>query len=121
MVYRPTTLRKMAPVTRSYARLLGELSSVLRKGKNLVPKIASLEHDSRALATAKQGIDYKDIIFVLTREDVIECAKQAGIPAEAITDDVLRQVRKGVDSGLECWSDVMTEAIKLALEETLES
>jgi hypothetical protein len=43
----------MPPVTRRYARLLGELDSVLRKGKNLVEEIARLELDSRALAHAK--------------------------------------------------------------------
>jgi len=54
MVYRKTTLRRMPPVTRRYARLLGELESVLRKGKNLVEEIARLEHDSRALAHARE-------------------------------------------------------------------
>jgi hypothetical protein len=44
----------MPPVTRRYARLLGELDSVLRKGKNLVEEIARLELDSRALAHAKE-------------------------------------------------------------------
>ena len=58
----------------------------------------------------------KDTIFVLTREDVIECAREMGIPREAITDDVLRQVRKGVEFGLECWSEVMKEAINMALK-----
>ena len=58
----------------------------------------------------------KDTIFVLTREDVIECAREMEIPEEAITEDVLRQVRKGVDFGLECWSEVMKEAINMALK-----
>ena len=53
MVYRKATLRKMPPVTRKYARLLGEMASVLRKGKNLVEEINRLELDSRALANAK--------------------------------------------------------------------
>jgi len=53
-VYRKATLRRMPPVTRRYARLLGELDSVLRKGKNLVEEIARLELDSRALAHAKE-------------------------------------------------------------------
>jgi hypothetical protein len=57
-----------------------------------------------------------DTIFILTREDVIECAREMGIPAEAITDDVLAQVRKGVEWGLECWSEVMKEAINMALK-----
>ena len=54
MPYRKTTLRRMSPVTRKYARLLGELESVLRKGKNMVEEIQRLELDSRALAHAKQ-------------------------------------------------------------------
>jgi len=58
----------------------------------------------------------KDTIFVLTREDVVECAREMGIPEEAITDDVLARVRKGVDWGLECWSEVMKEAINMALK-----
>ena len=52
-MFRPKTLRKMPPVTRKYAKLLNELDSVLRKGKNLVEDIQRLELDSRALAHAK--------------------------------------------------------------------
>ena len=58
----------------------------------------------------------KDTIFVLTREDVIECAREMNISEEAITDDVLYQVRKGVEWGLECWSEVMKEAINMAIK-----
>ncbi len=53
-MYRKATLRKMPPVTRKYAKLLGELESVIRKGKNLTEQIARLELDSRALAHAKE-------------------------------------------------------------------
>ena len=62
------------------------------------------------------NIDHKDVIFVLTKEDVMECAKELDVPEEAITDDVLYQVRKGVDAGLECWSDVVKDAINFALK-----
>jgi hypothetical protein len=55
-------------------------------------------------------------IFILTREDVIECAVEMGIPEEAITDEVLDRVKKGVAWGLECWSEVMKEAINIALK-----
>ncbi len=55
-------------------------------------------------------------IFILTREDVIGCAREMGIPEEAITDAVLYQVKKGVEFGLECWAEVMKEAINLALK-----
>jgi hypothetical protein len=61
-------------------------------------------------------VETNDTIFILTREDVIECAREMDIPAEAITDDVLAQVRKGVEWGLECWSEVMKEAINMALK-----
>ena len=58
----------------------------------------------------------QNTVFILTREDVIECARQISIPEEAITDDVLAQVRKGVEWGLECWSEVVKEAINMALK-----
>jgi hypothetical protein len=66
----------------------------------------------------------KDIVFVLTREDVVECARETcsessrtmGIPEEAITDDVVRMVKKGVDNGLRCWPLVVKEAINFALK-----
>ena len=57
-----------------------------------------------------------DTIFILTKEDVIGEAKEMGIPEEAITDDVLYQVKKGVEWGLECWTEVMKEAINMALK-----
>ena len=56
MPYRRSTLRRMSPVTRKYAKLLNELESVLRKGKNMVEEIQRLELDSRALAHAKQQL-----------------------------------------------------------------
>ena len=58
-----------------------------------------------------------DTIFILSKEDVIGEAKEMGIPEEAITNDVLYQVKKGVEWGLECW----TEVVKTALDEALKS
>ena len=57
----------------------------------------------------------KDVIFVLTREDVVNCARELDISEEAITDDVLYQVKKGVEFGLECWVDVVKTAIRESL------
>lgn len=54
MAFRKSTLRKMSPTARKYAKLLNELESVLRKGKNTVEEIQRLELDSRALAHAKE-------------------------------------------------------------------
>jgi hypothetical protein len=53
-LYRKATLRRMSPQTRAYAKLLNDLESVLRRGKNMVAKISSLELDSRALAHARE-------------------------------------------------------------------
>jgi len=58
----------------------------------------------------------KDTIFVLSREDVVECAREMGIPEKSIIDDILAQVKKGVEWGLECWSEVVKEAINMALK-----
>jgi hypothetical protein len=58
----------------------------------------------------------KDTIFVLSREDVVECASEMGIPEEAITDDILAQVKKGVEWGLGCWSEVVMVALDFALK-----
>lgn len=57
----------------------------------------------------------KDVVFVLTREDVIECAKELDIPEEAITDEVLEEIKKGVDWGMEFWSEVVKNAIQVAV------
>jgi len=57
-----------------------------------------------------------DILFCVTREDVIGCAEQMGIPKESMTDDVLRQVEKGLEWGFEGWSEVVEGAINMALK-----
>ena len=54
MAYRKATLRRMPPATRKYARLLNDLESVLRRGKNIVEEVSRLELDSRALAHARE-------------------------------------------------------------------
>ena len=58
----------------------------------------------------------KKIIFILTGEDVVNCAKEMGIPEDSITDDVLDQVKKGVEWGFESWPDVVKAAISWALK-----
>jgi len=55
-------------------------------------------------------------VFILTREDVLGCAEQMGIPRAVITDDVLEQVKKSIEWGLDCWSQVVMEAINFALK-----
>jgi len=53
MAYRKKTLRTMSPTARKVARLIGELDSVSRRLKNLIPDLQRLDLDSRALFNAK--------------------------------------------------------------------
>ena len=48
MAYRKKTLRRLTPEARKLAKLIGELESVSRKLKNLVPIVERLEVDLRA-------------------------------------------------------------------------
>ncbi|MBA7692215.1 hypothetical protein ES703_100778 [subsurface metagenome] len=49
MATRKRTLRKMSPFCRKYARLLNDLESVLRRGRNLMVELAIMEFESRAM------------------------------------------------------------------------
>ncbi len=58
-----------------------------------------------------------EVVFILTMEDVIACAKEMGIPKKAITNDVFYKVRKGVESTREGWPEVVKAAISYALRD----
>ena len=58
----------------------------------------------------------KDTIFVLTRKDVVECARELGIPGEVITEDVLEGVVRGMELDGRWWRDVVKDAINFALK-----
>ena len=53
-MYRKSTLRRMPPQTRQYARLLNDLESVLRRGKNMTEKLRRQELDASALTNARE-------------------------------------------------------------------
>jgi hypothetical protein len=61
------------------------------------------------------------VLFQLTRLDVIECIRELDLPylcdeEKIVTDDFLEDVKKGLEFGLECWSEVMKVAVLEALE-----
>ena len=57
-MFRKATLRRLPPQTREFARLLNELESVHRRGKNMVEKLSRQELEARALANARErGIE----------------------------------------------------------------
>ena len=60
MAYRKKSLRRMSPTARKVARLVGELDSIARRLKTLVPELQQLELDSQALAVAKQATAHRD-------------------------------------------------------------
>jgi len=69
----------------------------------------------------KGVIEMPETIFILTRDDVVQCLKELDLPGvddpdKIVTEDFLREVKKGVEFGLECWSEVMKEAILMALQ-----
>ena len=53
MAFKKKTLRTMSPTARKVARLIGELDSVGRRLKNLIPEFQHLDGDSAALTTAR--------------------------------------------------------------------
>ena len=58
----------------------------------------------------------KDVLFAIVKEDVLECAREEGIPEKAITDDVVHYVRKALDGAFDDWSVVVKDAINYALK-----
>lgn len=53
MAYRKKTLRSMSPTARKVARLIGELDSVSRRLKNVIPELQRLDLDSQALKNSQ--------------------------------------------------------------------
>jgi len=58
----------------------------------------------------------EDAIFMLTKDQVLACANELGIPREQVTDDMIEFVRKRVKLGLHHWPDVVKSALKEAIE-----
>jgi len=58
MAYRKKTLRRLTPEARKLAKLIGELESVSRRLKSLVPVVERLEVDVRA--ELKRQAYYRD-------------------------------------------------------------
>jgi len=55
MAYRKRTLRSMLPTTRRVARLIGELESVDKRLKNIIPDLQRMELESQALINSMNG------------------------------------------------------------------
>ena len=58
----------------------------------------------------------KNVVFILTKEDVVACAREMNIPEDIIDDEFLEEIKRGVDWGMEFWPNVVKEAINIAYQ-----
>jgi len=57
----------------------------------------------------------QDIVIILSKDDIVACAKEMGIPEAAISDDVLRWIKHGVQSALVGGTEVVKAAIRYGI------
>ena len=55
-------------------------------------------------------------VFMVSRDDVLTCANELGIPEEQITDDVLELVQEEVGQGLSGWREAVKDMVKEAVK-----
>ena len=55
-------------------------------------------------------------ILMVTKDDVLACANELGIPEERLTDDVIELVREKVSQGLRHWREVIRGMVKEAIK-----
>ena len=56
-------------------------------------------------------------MLMVTRDDVMTCADEAGIPREQVTDGKIELVKEKVSQGLGAWREVMKELVKEVIEQ----
>jgi len=54
----------------------------------------------------------ENVIFILTKDEVLACANELGISKEQLTDDVIELVKMRLRS----WSEVVKSALKEAIQ-----
>lgn len=57
----------------------------------------------------EQLYNHPDVLYILTKEDAQSIAKEK--IGRYLSEEVLSLVKKGIESGLACWSEVMEDAI----------
>ena len=56
-------------------------------------------------------------MFTVTKNDVLACANELGIPEEQVTDDVVELVKERVSQGLCGWREAIKDMVKEAINE----
>ena len=54
-------------------------------------------------------------ILMVTRDDVMTCADELGMPKEQVTDDLIELVKGKVGQSLGCWREVVKDIVKEAM------
>ncbi len=72
MAFRKKSLRRMSPTARKVARLAGELDSVSRRLKNLIPELQRLDLDSKALQHIRAYQAEGEPLHPITQEALIQ-------------------------------------------------
>ena len=58
----------------------------------------------------------KDIIFMLTKDEILACAGELGIPGDQVTDDVIELVKRRVNSEFCHWPEIVKGLLEEATE-----
>jgi hypothetical protein len=56
----------------------------------------------------------KGIIFMLTKDEVLACAQELGIPVEQVTDEVFELVRSRLNREFRHWPEIIKEVLNQA-------
>ena len=58
-----------------------------------------------------QEIYREDVIFVITKHDVLVCCNELGIPEERVTDDVIELVKREIGLSFDNWPEVIKSTL----------
>jgi hypothetical protein len=56
----------------------------------------------------------KDITFMLTKDEVLACAKELGIPIEQVTDEVIELVKSRLNQEFRHWPEIIKDVLNQA-------
>lgn len=56
----------------------------------------------------------KDIIFIVTKEQVLACARKLGIAEEQLTDEVIELVKDRLETEFSHWPEIVKEILTRA-------
>jgi len=58
----------------------------------------------------------RDIIFALTKDEVLACARELGIPEEQVTDEALELIKDKINREFGRWPEIVKEILTQAAQ-----